>query len=110
MADPAPVSKSAVCKAGIVLRRIARGTGPSRRRRWPGGRARHDGAQEQRSHGPRRPRGTRGSGRAGAVVGVFAVVAVRPVTALPGRPAPNRHRSTTRPTQTPQNNLPGGSP
>ena len=78
MADPAPVSKSAVCKAGIVLRRIARGTGPSRRRRWPGGRDRRDGAQEQRSHGPR---GTRGSGRAGAVVGVFAVVAVRPVGA-----------------------------
>ena len=36
MTDPAPVSKSAVCKAGIALRRIARGTGPSRRRRWPG--------------------------------------------------------------------------
>ena len=25
MTDPAPVSKGAVCKAGIVLRRIARG-------------------------------------------------------------------------------------
>ena len=81
MADPAPVSKSAVCKAGIALRRIARGTGPSRRRRWPGGRDRHDGAQERRS------RGSGGSGRAGAVVAVFAVVAVRPVAALPSRPA-----------------------